>query len=129
MRENPVLEQPRNSGFGTRAQSFQRHRLHGQGYAGAGRAHRRPTESSLVCVFLPEAFRDMVPGRICDTGSSQEVVQSICVATLSDLEALRGKVERAGGRLLGDLKDQPWGKAFGFSDPDGHIGAVLWFSQ
>lgn len=88
-----------------------------------------PTEGSLVCLFLPEAFRGMIPGQICDTARSQEIVQSISVGTKEALGELAAKVEKAGGKLIGEPHEQPWGKVFGFADPDGHVWSVLWFAQ
>lgn len=88
-----------------------------------------PTESSMVCLFLPEAFRGMIAGQICDTARSQEVVQSLSVGTKAALQELAAKVEKAGGRLIGGINEQPWGQVFGFADPDGHVWSVLWFAQ
>lgn len=89
-----------------------------------------PTEGAMVCLFLPDAFKGMIAGEICDTARAQEVVQSISVATKEELEALAAKVEKAGGRVVGgEPKPMPWGHVVGFADPDGHVWSVLWFSH
>jgi len=89
-----------------------------------------PTAGAMACFFGPEAFRDMIAGEICDATRAQEVVQSIAVDTKEALEELAAKVEKVGGRLVnGPPKDLPWGRVFGFADPDGHVWAVLWFAQ
>ena len=88
-----------------------------------------PNAGGMACFFGPEAFRTMIAGEPCDAARAQEVVQSISVESREALEELAAKVEKAGGRLVGGAaKEMPWGRVFGFADPDGHVWSVLWFA-
>lgn len=93
---------------------------------GAGGITVAPDESSLICLFPTRAFAGMIPGEICDTARSQEIVQSISTETREGVDEVAARVEKAGGRLLGKPEDKPYGYGFGFADPDGHVWAVLW---
>lgn len=86
----------------------------------------KPNESSFICFFGPEAFAATIPGEPCDASRAQEVIQSIAVDSREEVDALIGKVQAAGGQLVGEAKEQPFGYAGGFRDPDGHAWAVLW---
>lgn len=89
-----------------------------------------PIPGAMACFFGLEAFKPMIAGEICDAARAQEVVQSIAVDSRQALDVLAAKVEKAGGRLVnGPPQDMPWGRVFGFADPDGHVWAVLWFEQ
>ncbi|MFW6066934.1 MAG: VOC family protein [Myxococcota bacterium] len=89
----------------------------------------QPNGSVLLCLFVPQAFGGMIPGEICDAHRSQEVVQSISVDTKEAVDALAAKAKEAGGRPIGEPKEQPYGYGCGFADPDGHVWAVLWFAS
>lgn len=89
----------------------------------------QPTGSTTLCLFRPEAFTGMIPGGICDTARAQEIVQSVSVDTSDAVDELLAAAREAGGREIGQAKEQPWGYAGGFADPDGHVWAVLWFEE
>lgn len=86
----------------------------------------RPDDSHMICLFPPEAFSGMVPGGTCDTASAHEVIQSLSVDSAQSVDAIAAKVKGAGGHLIGEPKEQPYGYGCGFEDPDGHVWAVLW---
>jgi uncharacterized protein len=88
----------------------------------------RPNASALICLFKRDAFRGMIPGAACDPAQSQEIIQSISTETREGVDEFATKVRRAGGRVIGEPKDEPWGYGFGFADPDGHVWSVLWLS-
>jgi uncharacterized protein len=85
-----------------------------------------PSEGYLVCLFSTKAFAGMIPGGICDTRRSQEIVQSMSVDSREGVDALAAKAKAAGAHMIGEPKDQPYGYGCGFADPDGHVWAVLW---
>lgn len=89
----------------------------------------QPDASSLLCLFEPEAFGTMIPGAVCDTARSQEIVQSLSVDTREAVDALVAKAREGGGRAIGEPQAQPYGYAGGFADPDGHVWAVLWLAH
>lgn len=89
----------------------------------------QPDASSLLCLFRPEAFGSMIPGAICDTARSQEIVQSLSVETRDAVDELVARARESGGRALGEPQEQPFGYAGGFADPDGHVWSVLWLSD
>ncbi len=88
-----------------------------------------PSESSVVCLFPSHAFASMIPGKVCDAAQSQEIIQSISVDSMPAVDEVADKVKRAGGTLIGEPKELPFGYAFGFSDPDGHVWSVLWMPE
>jgi hypothetical protein len=88
-----------------------------------------PDPSSMICLFPLEAFRDMVPGDVCDTTKAQEIIQSVSAPNREGVDALIAKAVGAGGRALGKAKEQPFGYAGGFADPDGHVWCVLWLTH
>lgn len=88
-----------------------------------------PDPNSMTCLFTPEAFAKMIPGKVCDPTQSQEIIQSVSVPTREDVDTLIAKAAKAGGRVLGSPQEQPFGYAGGFTDPDGHLWSVLWLAQ
>jgi uncharacterized protein len=87
-----------------------------------------PAPSALICLFTHEAFRAMIPGEVCDTSRSQEIIQSVSADSKDGVDELVAKAERAGGRVAEPPKDAPWGYGGGFVDPDGHVWSVLWLA-
>jgi uncharacterized protein len=88
-----------------------------------------PNASALICLFTRDAFSGMIPGVVCDPARSQEVIQSISTETREGVDEFAARVIRAGGRVIGEPKEEPWGYGFGFTDPDGHVWSVLWLSR
>lgn len=88
----------------------------------------KPDGRTMVCVFPSAAFAPMVAGEVVDSSRSQEVVQSVQVESREAIDALVEKALAAGGRAVGEVKAQPYGFAGGFTDPDGHVWAVLAFT-
>lgn len=87
-----------------------------------------PDASSMICLFTPEAFRGMIPGELCDTRKAQEIIQSVSAASREGVDALLAKAASAGGRALGQAREEPYGYGGGFADPDGHVWSVLWLA-
>lgn len=85
-----------------------------------------PDDSAMICLFTREAFAGMVAGQVCDANRSQEVVQSVYAPSREDVDAMAAKAEKAGGRLVGEPEEAPWGYGCGFTDPDGHVWSVVW---
>lgn len=96
---------------------------------GAGGISVHPAEGALICLFPTDAFRKMAPTEVCDTKAAHELIQSISVDTKEGVDALAEKAKRAGGELIGEPKEQPFGYACGFADPDGHVWSVLWLAS
>lgn len=88
-----------------------------------------PDPSSMVCLFTREVFREMIPGDVCDTSKAQELIQSVSAPDREGVDALIAKAVAAGGRALGQAKEQPYGYVGGFADPDGHVWSVLWLAH
>ncbi|MFN7131285.1 MAG: VOC family protein [Myxococcales bacterium] len=88
-----------------------------------------PTASSLVCLFREDAFRGMIPGELCDASRAHEIVQSLSCDRKDAVDQLVARAEEAGGKIIGRPAPQPYGYGGGFSDPDGHVWAVLWLAQ
>jgi uncharacterized protein len=88
-----------------------------------------PNPNSMICLFTPQAFGDMIPGEVCDPTRAQEIIQSLSAPDREGVDALIAKAVEAGGRALGKAKKQPFGYAGGFADPDGHVWSVLWLAQ
>lgn len=84
-------------------------------------------QAGTLCVFAKDAFSGLIPGAICNPRSAQEFIQSISLEKNSDVDELARLVDVAGGERLGDPKHEPFGYAFGFTDLDGHVFAVLCF--
>ncbi len=96
---------------------------------GAGGITVHPTESAIVCLFPAQSFENMIPGRICDAGRAQEVIQSVSMDSKAGVDELAAKAKAAGAKLLGEPKDAPYGYGCGFTDPDGHVWSVLWLAS
>lgn len=84
-----------------------------------------PDDSTLICLFPKTIFAGMVPKEICDTGKSNELVQSYAADSREQVDDLLTRAGRVGGKVLGAAKDLPFGYVGGFTDPDGHVWAVL----
>lgn len=57
---------------------------------------------------------------------SSECILSYFAESREEVDAILQRVEAVGGSLAGEPKDQPWGYAACFTDPDGHIWEVMW---
>ncbi len=88
-----------------------------------------PDPNSMVCLFTHAAFRDMIPGEVCEMQKAQEVIQSVSAEDREGVDALIAKAVSAGGRAIGEAREEPYGYVGGFADPDGHIWSVLWLSH
>lgn len=88
-----------------------------------------PDPNSMVCLFTHAAFRAMIPGEVCDTSRTQEIVQSVSAPNREGVDALIARAVAAGGRALGEAREEPYGYVGGFADPDGHVWAVLWLAH
>jgi hypothetical protein len=52
------------------------------------------------------------------------------VSTKAEVDAVLREAAAAGGSVLGDAHDRPWGIYSGyFKDPDGHLWEVIWNPQ
>ncbi len=88
-----------------------------------------PNAGSTICMFVREAFETMIPGRQCDTSESQELVQSLGYDSRAEVDEVLQRARDAGAGGAGEGKEQPFGYAGGFTDPDGHVWAVLSFTR
>ncbi len=49
------------------------------------------------------------------------------VADRADVDAVLNQAQSAGGTVLGQPRDRPWGIYSGyFRDPDGHLWEIIW---
>ena len=77
----------------------------------------------------PQSLRSPSAANRARLKQAREIVQSISVDSKPAVDEVADKVKRAGGTLIGEPKELPFGYAFGFSDPDGHVWSVLWMPQ
>ncbi len=96
---------------------------------GAGGITVSPSESSMICLFGEDTFHTLIPGDLCDASRSQELIQSLSRDSKEAVDQLVDAAVKAGGRAIGQPKEQPYGYGGGFADPDGHVWAVLWMPQ
>jgi predicted lactoylglutathione lyase len=79
-----------------------------------------------VCFFESGSFAPIIIGRPINTREGREVVQSIAYPDRSDVDAVVARAAAAGAGEVRPPADAPFGYAGGFTDPDGHVYAVLW---
>lgn len=82
-------------------------------------------DDALICLFPRAMFAGMVPGGICDTSKTHEVIQSYGAGSRAEVDALVERAVAAGGRAVGEPVEQAWGYGRGFCDPDGHLWSLL----
>jgi predicted lactoylglutathione lyase len=57
---------------------------------------------------------------------ASEYIFSYFAASRDEVDATLKRVEAAAGLVPGQAKEQPWGYAGLFKDPDGHLWEVMW---
>jgi uncharacterized protein len=57
---------------------------------------------------------------------TSECVLSYFTVSREEVDTILGKAEIAGGVLTGTARDQPWGYAGFFKDPDGHLWEIMY---
>lgn len=80
---------------------------------------------SLVLMERSEfsTFTELTGNRPASRGTSSAIISYI-TESKGDVDAFIGKVKAAGGQTNG-AKDEEWGYAAYFADPDGHVWEVV----
>jgi uncharacterized protein len=58
--------------------------------------------------------------------SVSECILSYFAASQEEVDTILKRVAAAGGEIASPAKEQPWGYAGLFKDPDGHLWEVMW---
>ncbi|MGC9665266.1 VOC family protein [Planosporangium sp. 12N6] len=88
---------------------------------GAAEVRRHPDDGPVffVGLRLGDSELGLVSDAAADLSAPQRIVLSVDV---DDVDAVLGRVEAAGGRVLGPATDMPWGQRVAHvHDPDGNM--------
>lgn len=90
------------------------------GLRGATATSRYPEDGPAFFVGLRVGDSDL--GLVSDDGASTDAGQRMLIGVaVDDVDALLGRVDALGGRILGPPSDMPWGqRVVHLHDPDGN---------
>jgi len=60
---------------------------------------------------------------------TSECILSYFASGKEEVDSILNRIEAAGGAVPDRAKDQPWGYAGFFSDPDGHMWEIVWNAE
>jgi uncharacterized protein len=81
--------------------------------------------SGLRIMFIPTGgFGWVTNNRPTAFGDQTECLLSLPAASADEVDALVDKVRSAGGRIIVEPRQQPWGYTAVFADPDNHLWQV-----
>lgn len=84
----------------------------------------------LVLTLRPEFAQFTALANQADAvRGSSECILSYFASSKEEVDTILKRVEAAGGTIPGQPKDQPWGYAGFFVDPDGHMWEIVWNPQ
>jgi predicted enzyme related to lactoylglutathione lyase len=90
------------------------------GLLGATETRRHPEDGPVFYAGLRVGDSDL--GLVSDDGAATDAGQRMLIsAAVDDVDALLGRVEQLGGRVLSPPTDMPWGqRVVHIHDPDGN---------
>ena len=89
-----------------------------------------PGDLCLVLILRAEFARFTKPANQTDAARGvSECIFSYFASGKEEVEDILKRVEAAGGELPTQAKEQPWGYAGYFKDPDCHLWEVMWNSK
>lgn len=81
-------------------------------------------EGGLSLVLFLQSEVEKLSGN--SSVASGECILSHAATSKEEVNNILQKVKAAGGTLIGEPKDEPWGYFGYFKDPDGHLWEILW---
>lgn len=70
-------------------------------------------------------FRGVISNRPVANAGTSECLLTIAVSDEAGVVDLIERARRAGGEIISEPTEQPWGYAATFADPDGHVWQVV----
>ena len=77
-----------------------------------------------VMLIPTDGFGWVTGGRVVASSGQSECIVTMSVATAADVDELVERARSAGGEIVTEPAEQPWGYAGVFADPDGHLWQI-----